>query len=395
MVLTADLDVLFSPCMVGPRVSPNRIVAQAMEACEGTESGGVSERTLSRYLRLAEGGWGVVFLEATSVTPRSRGRLRGLLLTASTAAGFESLVRRFKALNPEALLLLQLTHSGRQTHPSMDCVTVLPGPPEGVRYLESEEIALIRDEFVEGVMLADKVGFDGVDVKLCHGYLTTELLRPANVRADGWGGAFRQRIRFVEEVYERIGSRKLSDGFLIGSRMSFYEKRPGGCGTSGPSSLAFDPSESLEVVRLLAKSGAHYVNISGSGPEGLPSSARPEERRIGTLYSERLATECARAEQLGVTVIGTGYTGLGESVVGVGASRVRWGAAQMLGFGRQAFADPHFPRKLRQGEPVDWCRKCGSCAKLMVNQFNAGCVVHDTHYGEQLRRLRDQTRPLR
>ena len=222
--MASDIDILFTPRDIGSRSAPNRFVAQAMEASDGAHDGAVSERALARYLRLADGGWGVVFVEATSVTPASRGRLRGLLLTQATLTGFEALVAQFKARNPAALLMIQLTHSGRQTHASMDRVTVLPDSPPGVRYLDAEEIEDIKRQFVEAAILAERAGFDGVDIKLCHGYLGTELLRPANTRPDRWGGSFENRTRFVREVFEEIATRQPVAGFVLGSRVTFYER---------------------------------------------------------------------------------------------------------------------------------------------------------------------------
>lgn len=94
-----DLDVLFSPCQIGPRAAPNRFVAQPMEACHGVD-GAVSERSLERYVHLADGEWGIIIVETTSVTPTSLGTLGGPVLTESTLKSFELLVRKLKSRNP-------------------------------------------------------------------------------------------------------------------------------------------------------------------------------------------------------------------------------------------------------------------------------------------------------
>lgn len=123
--------------------------------------------------------------------PTSLGRLGGLVLTESTVKSFELLVRRLKSRNPAGLLIIQLTHSGRQSHPETDRVAVCPNPPSGVRYLSSGEIEQIRRQFVDAAHLAEKVGFDGIDLKLCHGCLGAGMLRPMNIREDEWGGLLR------------------------------------------------------------------------------------------------------------------------------------------------------------------------------------------------------------
>ncbi len=392
----ADLDILFRAQHIGRRTVPNRFVAQPMEGGDAGEGGCVSERTLTRYLRLAEGGWGLVFIEATSVTPTSLGKLRGLVLTEATAGSYEALARSFKQRSPQALLMVQLTHSGRQTHPSMDRTSICPNPPVGMRYLPTEEIQHIVEQFVQAALLAEKVGLDGVDLKLCNGYFGMEMLRPANTRADRWGGSFENRTRFVVEIYQQIKPRLQTPDFVLGSRIGFSERLRGGFGTRGPESEEYDPVEPLALIGLLHRVGADYVNVTGevadtSGYSGL----RDEERSVSSLLAERLTTDLLRREGLRMTAIGGGYSALGSKAAAVAAARLRDGCTDLVGFGRQAFADPLYPIRVLRGEPADLCTDCWSCAELMQAQRPAGCVVHDRYYREQLRELRRQRRAER
>jgi 2,4-dienoyl-CoA reductase-like NADH-dependent reductase (Old Yellow Enzyme family) len=52
-----------------------------MEANDAAPGGVVSERALARYLRLADGGWGIVFLESTYVSATAPERFDALRLT--------------------------------------------------------------------------------------------------------------------------------------------------------------------------------------------------------------------------------------------------------------------------------------------------------------------------
>jgi 2,4-dienoyl-CoA reductase-like NADH-dependent reductase (Old Yellow Enzyme family) len=211
---TADLAALFSPCPLGARTAPNRLLAQAMETGDGETDGAVSEHALARYETLARGGWGVVVVEATSVTPASVARARGLVLTPQTADSFRRLVAHCKALNPQALLLLQITHSGPESRPEADRVTVSQAPRPGARSLSTHEIEAIAPQHVEAALLAEEIGFDGIDYKLCHAYLGAEILRPANVRTDRWGGSFENRSRYLAEGMAEILARRRSPGFI-------------------------------------------------------------------------------------------------------------------------------------------------------------------------------------
>ena len=292
--------MLYTPCAVGRRVAPNRWVSQPMEGCDADPGGIPSERTLQRYERLAEGQWGIVVVEATSVTPLALGRLQGLILTQETAARHAKLVRRFKARNSQALLWLQLTHSGPNSHPSTDPTTVNPMPQPGLRYLSTDEIEVIRQQAVKTALLAEEIGYDGIDIKSCNGYLGADLLRPSNTRADRWGGKFQNRARFFVEAFEEIKARRRSDAFVLGVRMHWAERRAGGLGTAGPTSAAYDPAESLELIRLLHRLGLDYVNVTGEVTDlSGYADLEDEERRVPALLAERLAKTLVRDEGFG------------------------------------------------------------------------------------------------
>ena len=44
-------------------------------------------------------------------------------------------------------------------------------------------------DFVQAASIAEQTGADGIDFKQCHGYFCTEILRPANIRPDRFGGS--------------------------------------------------------------------------------------------------------------------------------------------------------------------------------------------------------------
>ena len=264
-----------------------------------------------------------------------------------------------ECLREAAELLVQLTHSGRQSHPATDRTAVCPNPPPGVRYLSTDEIEQVRKQFVDAACLAEKVGLDGIDLKLCHGYLGTELLRPANTRDDRWGGTFENRTRFLVEAFEEIRSRMSSSRFVLGSRISFHEGIRGGCGTGGPTSTAYDPSETFELIRLMHRLGLGYVNVSGSGIGAQDEEAlEAEEEEVRTLWYERLTKSFIEQEGMRLTVIGSGYSGLGPDALSTASRRLRSGYTDLAGFGGQSFVAPLFPARARTGEPIDGCVGC-------------------------------------
>ena len=93
-----------------------------------------------------------------------------------------------KKINDKAVFIWQLTHSGEISHPDFSKrVTVKPHADFGGELLSEEDIDKILDQFVLGAKIAHECGADGVDFKICHGYLGTQLLRPYNDRKWKYG----------------------------------------------------------------------------------------------------------------------------------------------------------------------------------------------------------------
>ncbi|MDZ7723701.1 MAG: hypothetical protein U5R06_13090 [candidate division KSB1 bacterium] len=180
-------------CSIGAKTALNRFVAQAMEANDADSGGAVSSRAIERYKTLASGGWGIIVVEALSVTQQSMARRHGMIINEKNLDGFKRLVQAVKTIHPDCVLLFQITHAGQNSNPGFsEKVRICPQGPADARYLSSDEIERIADLFVNAALLAHRAGADGVDFKMCHGYFGAEMLRPANTRDDKWGGPFKQ-----------------------------------------------------------------------------------------------------------------------------------------------------------------------------------------------------------
>jgi len=105
-----------------------------------------------------------------------------------------------------------------------------------------------------------------VDLKLCHGYLGSQLLRPFNDRKWKYGGSWANRTRFAYEFYERIAREVKDPDFCVGSKVTVWEGLPGGQGSAGPDSPLLDLTEPLELVKGLEARGAKFVIESAGNP---------------------------------------------------------------------------------------------------------------------------------
>jgi len=365
---------LFTKTSVGSRIAKNRFVSQPMEGNDA-DNGKVSPRTLQRYKKLAQGNWGIIIVEAISINANSLARKNQMVLNESTFASFKNLIEEMKAIDPDTLILFQITHSGRKSGKAFSNPTALYEPQPEEHLLATEEIQQIQNEFVHAVLLAEKTGADGVDFKLCHGYLGCEFLRPANIREDRWGGSLENRTRFLREAIIDIRKNLTSDSFILGSRISYYEGIRGGCGTAAADDPVEDLKEMDEVIRMMASLNFDYINISAGIPGVTSEITRPTPTsKWFYLHQFRYARRARRFSGT-MKVIGSAYSVLQEGSLDAGIENIERGDIDFVGWGRQTLADPLFPKKVFLQQSIDYCKLCSGCSRLMVKQEPVGCIL--------------------
>lgn len=389
------LEMLSKPLPVGKKVAPNRIVNQPMECNDGDASGNPTELTLRRYRSLAEGGAGIIVVESLTLTYESRARKNQLKISEENAKGLERLVKEMKEVNEKSLVLFQLNHSGRISGAAFSkVVSLYPTGDPNIHLLSEEEIEEIGETFVKASVIAKQVGADGIDFKHCHGYLCGEMLRPANVRQDRFGGSFENRTRFFRETAERIKKAVGEENFLLGVRYSFYEGIPGGFGTSGFEEVAEDFFEPLRFAKLIEGLGMNYINVSAGIPAITPEIVRPTKNYPEGVYRHFGWAEAVK-HLVKIPVIGSGYSYLRDGKNGLKEpdpsrksflyyteKNLKDGNVDLVGIGRQSLADPLFAKKILSGDvdKVNFCTACGGCSILLRSQKQVGCTVYNKYY---------------
>ena len=369
-------NMLFSPKKIGNRTAQNRFVAQPMEGNDAV-GGKVSDRCIERYTKLAEGNWGVIVIEALSVKEDSLARKNQMIINRENLAGYKKLVAEMKKADPNVLVLFQITHSGRKSGQGFSKPTALYDPAPHEHLLTTEEIDEIQRLFVEASLLSEEAGADGVDFKMCHGYFGCELLRPGNQRDDKWGGSFENRTRFLTESVKEIKSRVKNKDFIIGSRISYWEGIKGGCGTKSADDALEDLTEMDEVIKLMVKLGCDYVNVSAGIPGLTSEITRPTlPSKYFYLHQFRYARHAKSIVGDKMKVFGSAYSVLKEEAIPLAEENLQRGDTDFVGWGRQTLADPLFPKRVANGETVDYCKVCSGCSRLMIKQEKVKCIIY-------------------
>ena len=394
-----DTAILAQPVKIGSLTTPNRLAALPMEGCDALPDGAPGELTFRRYGRMAAGGTGLIWLEACAVTPEGRSKPSALYLQPANLDSFRRLVDHMRrearrTMGQEIICVLQLTHAGRYCRPAGAPVPVVAhrNPvldatekiPNDHPLITDDELGALMEDFVGCAALAAAAGFDGVDVKACHGYLVSSLLG-AHLRPGRYGGSYENRTRFLRETVARI--RRESPGLLVTTRLNVFDGMPHsyGFGTSSDGSGRHDLREPLRLVAELAAEGMPLIAVSLGFPRTTPHYGRPsadgrmEHPLAGIARYAGMVGEVQRAVPE-VAVVNGGLAWLGGQIPRVAAGLVASGGTTLIGQGRNSIAYPDMPRDLVAGrgfDPREGCLACSGCSRLMRAGHPVGCVVRD------------------
>ena len=387
---------------IGNKIFPNRVVLQPMEGCDCNEDGSPSELTIEKYIKAAKSGAGVIWLEATAVCPEGRTNARQMMLTEDNLSGFQSLVSDMRAIakaecDIEPILILQLTHSGRQSIRPMiayrNAVYEERRPMTDESIVSDEYLDTLPAMYAEAAVLAVKAGFDGVDVKSCHGYLFQELLS-AFEREGRYGGCFENRTRLYLSCVKAVKG-VLPEGMLLTSRLSVSDmvKRPCGFGTTEDNEL--DLTEPDMLIDALLSEGVQILNVTVGNPYYNPHVNRPY-RRGGYLPPETAEEGLARFVTIErhikesfptLTVVGSGMSYYRGELFDRSESLLAEGVCDLVGYGRMWLAYPEFYRDFQAGrfDAKKCCLTCSQCTTLMRAGRVSGCAVFNEYYRELLK----------
>ena len=397
-----NVAILAQPLQVGNKTVPNRFVCQAMEGCDGTATGEPDQLTRRRYDRFAKGGAGLIWFEATAVLPEGRANPRQLWIEERNLDAFKAIVEDIKEAGlrengKEPIVVMQATHSGRYSKPQgvpaplIACNNAwLEGenPIDPSRIVSDDYLDTVRDALVGGAVLAEKAGFDGVDIKCCHRYLNSELLSAFN-RPGKYGGSLENRTRLLRESVQGAIAETGKD-FIVSSRLNVYDgyPRPYGFGV-GETGTDFDPTEPVWLLKQLQSYGVALLNISMGNPYFNPHVNRPfvmggykaEEHPLEGVARMLHGIATLKKEVPDMKLICSAVSYLGVAAPNVVAGFMERGGFDLAGFGRTIFAYPDFAREIMMNGCMDknkLCICCSKCTQIMRQKGGTpGCVIRD------------------
>jgi 2,4-dienoyl-CoA reductase-like NADH-dependent reductase (Old Yellow Enzyme family) len=430
---------LFSPIKVGSVMLEQRTWVPAMVPWRASLDGFVTQNVLDWYHRFARGRPGAIVVEATGIRDVPSGPLlrighdrfipglREIVRTVREASGGQTrlLIQLIDFLTirrrPEPsryfsdFLTITARHRsayGREdatdeevrawlaSRPRAELAGIMDsrelealdyGYRERVTDVQLEQIRNLPSQlpalFAQAAGRARAAGFDGVELHYAHAYTMSSFLSRHNRRTDGYGGEISGRVRLPLEVLSCV-RRTVGEDFTIGCRFLAEECIEGG-GTvedacffgcefvrGGMDFLSLSRGGKFDDAQQPKVGEAAYPYTGRSGYECMPSYYSDARGPFG-----RNAEPAARIRAALIT------QGANTPVITAGGihsfeqaeALLAEGKADIVGFARQALADPDWFTKVRtgHGREVRLCLYTNYCEALDQRHRQVTCELWD------------------
>ncbi len=246
---------------------------------------------------------------------------------------------------------------------------------------------VLPDIFSAAAERARVAGFDGVELHYAHAYTMAGFLSALNDRDDGYGGPPENRVRLPLEIYRAV-RRRVGDDYVVGVRFLGDEVIEGGnrvddagyfgieFARAGFDFLSISKGGKFEDAQQPKVGQAVYPYTGRSGYECMPTTLSDEVGPFGRSIP-LVATIKQRVNRAGFNtpVVATG----GITVFEQAENILQRAEADIIGFARQALADPDWfvKVKLGRGEEVRRCTYTNYCEALDQAHRQVTCKLWD------------------
>tara|TARA_B100000963_G_scaffold360833_2_gene393374 strand:+ start:358 stop:1416 length:1059 start_codon:yes stop_codon:yes gene_type:complete len=265
--------MIFEKLKINKTNLKNRIVISPM--CQYSANNGNPSKWHYKHLsNLSATGASMVMLESTAIEKSGKISDSDLCLYNDThVKNLSHLIKYLKKRN-DIKLGIQISHSGRKgsSHLPWEKFNMpLKGKnswqtyaPSAIRRdnhwpfpkkLTIAQIKKLIEYFKKSAILANKSGFDCLEIHMAHGYLLHQFFSPiSNKRDDNYGGNLENRSRLLIEIASTI--RKVwPKNKILGARITGSDHLKKGVKVK----------DSIYLIKKLKKQGIDYVSVSSGG----------------------------------------------------------------------------------------------------------------------------------
>lgn len=314
---------LFSPYTIKGVTFKNRIVMSPMCMYSShNEDGHIQNWHRTHYTSRAVGQVGLIIVEATAVTHQGRISPQDLgIWSDEHIEGFQELVGLAKEHG--AKMGIQLAHAGRKAVLEGEIVApsalAFNDKMKMPKEMTISDIKETVEAFKKGAARAVQAGFDVIEIHGAHGYLINEFLSPlSNKRTDEYGGATKNRYRFLREVIDAVKTVWNGPLFVRVSAHDYHEK-------------GLTPEDYVTFSHWMKEQGVDLIDVSSG-------SVVPAHIHVYPGYQVKYAETIKNGAD-----IPTGAVGLITS--GIQAEEILQNErAELVFLARELLRDPYWPR---------------------------------------------------
>jgi anthraniloyl-CoA monooxygenase len=329
---------MFAPYRLRDMELKNRIVVSPMAQYKAVD-GCPTDWHLVHYGERAKGGAGLIHTEMTCVSPEGRitPGCTGLY-TREHELAWKRIVD-FVHAETDAKICCQIGHSGPKgsTRIGWEGIDV-PLSDGNWPLLAASDVAWsagnqtprpmgrtdmdrVRDEFVAAAQMAERAGFDMIELHCAHGYLLSSFITPlTNRRTDDYGGSLENCLRYPLEVFAAM-------------RSVWPEAKPFSVRISAIDWMGDDgitPEDAVMIAKAFKAAGAEIIDVSAGQTS---TQARPVYGRMfQTPFSDRIRNEA------GIATMAVGNIYEADHVNSI----LMAGRADLVCLARPHLADPYW-----------------------------------------------------
>lgn len=279
-----DTPPMFQPFRLGKLELPNRVVVSPMDMYAATD-GVPNDFHIVHLGGKALGGAGLVMTEMVCVSPQGRITPGCAGIWTDTQVETWRRLTEFVHQHSNAKVGIQIGHSGRKGSTKLmwdgidepldsgnweivapSPLPYRPGINQVPRELTADDLAEIKQQFIDAAARAAEAGFDVLELHCAHGYLLSSFISPVtNLRKDGYGGDLAGRLSFPLEVFRAMRQTWPAERPML-VRISATDWVDGG----------ITGDDAVHIARAFKSAGADAIDVSSGQvtPDEQPAFGR-------------------------------------------------------------------------------------------------------------------------
>jgi 2,4-dienoyl-CoA reductase (NADPH2) len=352
---------LLQPLDLGFTTLRNRVMMGSMHT--GLEDRFYNYSKLAAYFReRAKGGVGLIV--TGGISTNRQGWLLPFGGTLNSIFDVRNHRKLTHAVHEEGgKILMQILHSGRYGYqPFVVSASAIKSPISlfKPKALSESGIRSTIKSYVRCAKLAQKAGYDGVEIMGSEGYLLNQFLcARTNQRTDGWGGSIENRMRLPVEIVRQVRA-AVGPHFILMYRHSVLDLVEGGNTWA----------EVVQVAQALEAAGVTLFNTGIGWHEARTPTI------VTSVPRAAFASVAARLKQaVKVPVIASNRINMPDEAEALIAS----GSVDMVSMARPFLADSEWVNKVAAGR-VDEINTCIACNQACLDHTfankRASCLVN-------------------